>query len=181
MDGSIVLVLLLQLLLVGLNAVFASAEIAILSISAEQLERMGRTGDRRGRRLYRLTRQPAKYLAAIQVAVTLSGFLGSAFAADNFSGALVGWLTALGLPLSRPALENVAVVAITLILSCFTLVFGELVPKRIAMRRPQELALAVSGAVLAVCVLFKPVVWLLSAATELVLRLLRLGPETPHN
>lgn len=178
MENSLALLLLLQLALVGLNAVFASAEIAVLSISEERLEQIARTGGRRGRRLYRLTRRPARFLAAIQVAVTLSGFLGSAFAADNFSDPLVRWLTGLGVPLSRPALENVAVVAVTLVLSCFTLLFGELVPKRIAMRRPEELALAVSGPVLAVAVLFKPVVWLLSAATELVLRLLGLDAKT---
>lgn len=174
MDRSIVLVLLLQVVLVALNAVFASAEIAVLSISESRLKDMARTGGRRGRRLYRLTRQPAKFLAVIQVAVTLSGFLSSAFAADSFSGPLVNWLTGLGVPLSHSTLENLAVVVVTLILSCFALIFGELVPKRIAMQRPEELALALSGPVCVVSVIFRPAVWLLSAATELILRLL--GP-----
>ena len=77
--------ILLQLILIALNAIFACAEIAVLSISEMKLERMAQQGDKRARRLFALTREPARFLATIQVAITLSGFLGSAFAADNFS------------------------------------------------------------------------------------------------
>ena len=84
--------LLFQLLLIGLNAVFACAEIAVLSVSETKLERMAEEGNRRAKRLHRLTRQPARFLATIQVAITLSGFLGSAFAADNFSDRIVNWI-----------------------------------------------------------------------------------------
>ena len=76
---------LLQIILIALNAVFACAEIAVLSINETKLERMADQGDKRAKRLFRLTREPAKFLATIQVAITLSGFLGSAFAADTFS------------------------------------------------------------------------------------------------
>ena len=76
---------LLQIILIALNAVFACAEIAVLSINETKLERMADQGDKRAKRLFHLTREPAKFLATIQVAITLSGFLGSAFAADNFS------------------------------------------------------------------------------------------------
>ena len=88
--------LLLQVLLIGLNAVFACAEIAVLSVSETKLERMAADGNRKAARLRKLTVQPARFLATIQVAITLSGFLGSAFAADNFSELLVQWLVGLG-------------------------------------------------------------------------------------
>ena len=81
--------IILQLVLIALNAVFASAELAVLSINETKLERMADGGDKRAGRLYKLTREPARFLATIQVAITLSGFLGSAFAADNFSDPLV--------------------------------------------------------------------------------------------
>lgn len=129
---------LLQIILIALNAVFACAEIAVLSINETKLERMADQGDKRAKRLFRLTREPAKFLATIQVAITLSGFLGSAFAADNFSDPLVDWVINLGITVPRATLDTIAVVLITLILSYFTLVFGELVPKRVAMKKKQK-------------------------------------------
>ena len=132
----------LQVVLIALNAIFACAEIAVLSINETKLERMADQGDRRAKRLFRLTREPAKFLATIQVAITLSGFLGSAFAADSFSEPLVDWVISLGVTLPRATLDSIAVVLITLILSYFTLVFGELVPKRVAMKRPNPWAWA---------------------------------------
>ena len=95
MGDSIIFLLLLQVILIALNAIFASAEIAVLSISETKLERMARQGNNRAKRLLRLTQEPAKFLATIQVAITLSGFLGSAFAADNFSEPLVDWILRL--------------------------------------------------------------------------------------
>ena len=130
---------LLQIILIALNAVFACAEIAVLSINETKLERMADQGDKRAKRLFRLTREPAKFLATIQVAITLSGFLGSAFAADNFSDPLVDWVINLGITVPRVTLDTIAVVLITLILSYFTLVFGELVPNRVAMKKAEAL------------------------------------------
>lgn len=129
---NIWLLLLLQAVLIALNAVFACAEIAVLSVSETRLEKLAGEGNARARRLSQLTREPAKFLATIQVAITLSGFLGSAFAADNFSEPLVDWVVGLGVRLPRATLDAIAVVVITLILSYFTLIFGELVPKRVA-------------------------------------------------
>ena len=124
MGDSIGFLLLLQLVLIALNAIFACAEIAVLSINETKLERMADQGNTRAKRLFRLTREPAKFLATIQVAITLSGFLGSAFAADNFSEPLVDWVLSLGVSIPRTTLDTIAVVLITLILSYFTLVFG---------------------------------------------------------
>lgn len=177
MDDSIGLLLLLQAALIALNAVFACAEIAVLSINETKLERMAEQGDKRARRLFRLTSEPARFLATIQVAITLSGFLGSAFAADNFSEPLVDWILSKGVSIPYATLDTIAVILITLILSYFTLVFGELVPKRIAMKRSEQLALGISGIVSGISVAFKPIVWFLSASTNLVLRLCGIDPH----
>ncbi len=179
MDNPLWPILLIQIVLIALNAIFASAEIAVLGISETKLEKMAEEGNRRAKRLYKLTREPAKFLATIQVAITFSGFLGSAFAADNFSEPLVEWVSKdLGftaIPVS--ALENIAVIIITLILSYITLIFGELVPKRIAMKKSESIALGISGLVRGISVIFRPIVALLSVSTNIVLRLIGIDPN----
>ena len=177
MGSSIVTLLFIQVLLIALNAVFASAELAVLSVNETKLERLAGQGNKRAKRLYKLTQEPAKFLSTIQIAITLSGFLGSAFAADGFSDPLVEWALGLGTTLSRQTLDTIAVIFITLVLSYFTLIFGELVPKRIAMKKSEELALGVSGIVSGISVLFKPVVWLLSVSTNAILRLIGIDPN----
>ena len=133
MDGNLFAQILLQIILIGLNAIFASAEIAVISMNDAKLAKMAAEGNKKAVRLARLTSQPARFLATIQVAITLSGFLGSAFAADNFASVLTGALVKLNLPIPEATLNSIAVVVITLTLSYFTLNFGELVPKRSAM------------------------------------------------
>ena len=177
MGNSIWFLLLFQVVLIALNAIFACAEIAVLSINETKLERMAEQGDKRAKRLFRLTREPAKFLATIQVAITLSGFLGSAFAAENFSEPLVNWVVSLGVKIPRATLDAIAVILITLILSYFTLVFGELVPKRVAMKRAEQLGLSISGLISGISVIFKPVVWFLSASTNAILRLIGIDPN----
>lgn len=177
MNSSLIFLLLLQAVLIFLNAVFASAEIAVLSINETKLERMAQEGNNRAKRLFRLTREPARFLATIQVAITLSGFLGSAFAADNFSEPLVEWILSLGVNIPRATLDAAAVIVITLVLSYFTLIFGELVPKRIAMKKPEQLAMGISGLVSGISIVFKPVVSFLSISTNLVLRLCGIDPN----
>lgn len=169
--------IILQVVLIALNAIFACAELAVLSINETKLERMADQGDKRAKRLFKLTREPAKFLATIQVAITLSGFLGSAFAADGFSEPLVDWVLSLGVNLPRSTLDSIAVVLITLILSYFTLVFGELVPKRVAMKKAETLGLSISGLVSGISVAFKPIVWFLSVSTNAVLRLMGIDPN----
>ena len=169
--------LLLQLFLIALNAVFACAEIAVISINEQKSAKLASQGNKKAQRLAALTSRPARFLATIQVAITLSGFLGSAFAADNFSGTLADWLFDLGIPLSRSTLATVSLILITLILSYFTLVFGELVPKRLAMKKAESLALAMSGLISVISTLFAPVVWFLSLSTNTILRLLRIDPN----
>ena len=173
--------LILQVVLIALNAIFACAEIAVISAKDAKIAALAQEGNRRAIRLERLTSQPARFLATIQVAITLAGFLGSAFAADNFSEALVDWMISLGVKLSPQVLDTIAVVLITLSLSYFTLIFGELVPKRLAMKNAEKLALAVSGLVTVISVVFKPIVSLLTASTNGMLRLLRVDPDSEED
>ncbi len=169
--------ILLQILLIFGNAVFASAEIAVISMNDAKLKRMTHDGDKRAKKLTALTEQPARFLATIQVAITLAGLMGGAFAADNFAGPLVGLLMSLGVPVPENVLHSVSVVLITLALTYFSLVFGELVPKRIAMKKPDSMALGMSGMLFGVWKLCKPVVWLLTFSTNQILRLLGVDPE----
>lgn len=177
MDSSMIVLLFFQVILIALNAVFASAEIAVLSLNETKLGRMAEQGNGRAKRLVRLTKEPARFLATIQVAITLSGFLGSAFAADNFSEPLVDWMIHMGVSIPRATLDAGAVVFITLVLSYFTLIFGELVPKRIAMKKPEQIAMGISGLVSGISIVFKPIVSFLSVSTNLVLRLCGIDPK----
>ena len=175
--NSIWFMLLVQVVLIALNAIFASAEIAVISLNETKLEKMAGEGDKRASKLAKMKKQPERFLAVIQVAITLSGFLGSAFAADNFAGPLVKGLLALNIPIAESTLHTISVVAITLILSFFTLVFGELVPKRVAMRNSEKLAMRLSNLLFVMSKIFAPLVSLLSASTNGVLRLMRIDPH----
>lgn len=174
---SVWLMLLLQVVLIALNAVFASAEIAIISMNDNKLAKMAQEGNKKAIKLAKLTSKPARFLATIQVAITLSGFLGSAFAADNFSDKLVALIMKSGVNIPEKTLDSIVVILITLILSYFTLVFGELVPKRVAMRKAERLALGMASMITFISKAFAPLVFLLTASTNLVLRLMRIDPD----
>ena len=169
--------ILLQVILIALNAVFACAEIAIISMNDTKMQKMASEGNKKAKRLVKLTAEPARFLSTIQIAITLSGFLGSAFAAENFSGVLVEGLVKLGVPIPADVLESMAVVVITLILSYFTLVFGELLPKQVAMRKAEPLALALSGLISGIAAFFKPIVSFLTFSTNSMLRLMGIDPN----
>ena len=169
--------LVLQLILILINAIFACAEIAVISMNDTKLSKLASKGNKRAKRLVKLTEQPSRFLATIQVGITFAGFLGSAFAADNFSDKLVNWLVGMGVEVSVKTLDTISVIVITLILSYFTLVLGELVPKRIAMKKADELALAISGLVYFISKIFAPLVLLLTASTNGILKLLGIDPN----
>lgn len=173
--------ILLQVVLIFLNAVFASAEIAVLSFNPNKMTQMASKGNKRAKKLLKLTDPPAKFLATIQVAITLSGFLGSAFAADNFSEKLVTWVMKFNLPISEKALDTIAVILITVILSYFTLVFGELVPKRLAMKKAEKMALGISGLMSICAKIFSPIVWVLTKSTNIILKLFGIDPNSEDN
>ena len=177
MDSDIVGSILLQVVLIAVNAVFACAEIAVVSCNDAKLEKMAQEGNKKAAKLFRLTEQPSRFLATIQVVITLSGFLGSAFAAENFSGRFVSVLVDAGVQIPEKTLDAIAVVLITLLLSYITLIFGELVPKRLAMHNSEKIALGVSGLVTAASKIFAPLVGLLTVSTNGILRLFGIDPN----
>jgi len=166
-----------QIILIMVNAVFACAEIAVISMKDSKIQNLSATGDKRAVRLAKLTEQPARFLSTIQVGITFAGFLGSAFAADNFSDKLVNFITSIGVKIDPATLDSISVIIITLILSYFTLVFGELVPKRIAMRKAEQLALAMSGLIYYVSKVFAPLVSFLTFSTNTILKLIGIDPH----
>ncbi len=169
--------LLLQVILIALNAVFACAEIAVISVNPTRLEKLAEDGNKKAERLQKLTNEPSRFLATIQVAITLSGFIGAAFAADSFADDLVKLVQKTGVGIPAETMRPIAVVLVTLLLSYITLVFGELVPKRAAMKNPEKLALNMAKGISVVQTLFKPLVFILNVSTNGILRLMGIDPE----
>lgn len=161
--------------LILLNAAFAGSEMALVSLREGQLKQLERQGGARALRLVRLARDPNRFLATIQIGITLAGFLASATAAVSLAEPLVPFLSALG-----SAAEPVAVAGVTLVLTFLTLVFGELAPKRLAMQMALPWALTVARPLDLLSTVSRPVVALLGASTDAVVRLLggRVESET---
>ena len=178
LDTPIGGLLLVQVALIAINAFFAAAEIAVVSLSETKLRHQAEEGDKKAAKLLKMMLEPSGFLSTIQIAITLAGFLGSAFAADNFSDPLVDLIVNKWGFTAIPAgtLNTLCVVLITLILSYFTLVLGELVPKRVAMKKPEGVARAVCGIIGGVAVCVKPVVWFLTKSVNGVLRLFGIDP-----
>lgn len=173
--GNILVQLLVLLLLILLNAFFAASEIAIITLNDNKIKKMAEEGHKKAARILRLTKNSSSFLATIQVGVTLAGFLSSASASQSFASMLADALAFL--PFSRGAVETIATVIITLILSYFSLVLGELVPKKIAMQRAEQLSFKVVGVLEVVSKIFKPFIWLLSKSTNGVTRVLGFDPN----
>lgn len=175
--------LLLQAILILLNAFFAATEIAVLSVNKTQLQKRSENGEKTAKRLLILLQEPAGFLSTIQIGITLAGFLGSAFAADNFSDLLVQWLIhdlqITAVPVH--VLDTISVIVITIILSYFTLILGELVPKRIAMQKPYEVSKISCGTVLFLAKVMNPIIRFLSLSTNIVLKLLHLKTEAEED
>lgn len=177
-DGSL---LLLQLLFLGflilLNAFFASSEVALISLKPATVRRLGTEGGRRGRRLADLVGNSGRFLATVQVGVTFAGFMASAFAADTFSEPVTDWLYGWGFQFfSKKILGGVIMVAITILLSYISLVFGELVPKQLGLRYAEAVALNVAGPIDFIARVTAPFVWFLNASVNFVLRLFGVTP-----
>lgn len=168
--------ILLLLCLIGVNAFFAMSEIAIISINTQKMKHLAESGSKKAAHLLAITDAPSDFLATIQVGVTLSGFLASAVAADNFAGPVVEALAFA--PVPKDVLRSIVLVVITLILSYFTLILGELVPKRVAMKDPDAVALKSVGVVWGMYRVCGPFVHFLAFSTNLVLRLFGIGAES---
>ncbi len=171
--------LFLQLLLILLNAFFAATEIAFVSLNENKLKHQFEEGDKKAGKILKMVQEPTGFLSTIQIGITLAGFLGSAFAADSFSDGIVNWMikTFHFPPSARASLDAVAVIVITLILSYFTLVLGELVPKRVAMKNPEKFARMVCGFISGLSAVLKPIVWFMTKSTNGVLRLCGINPK----
>ncbi len=171
--------LLLQLVLILVNAFFAATEIAVISLNEKKVKARAEDGDKKAEKMLKMIKEPTRFLSTIQIGITLAGFLGSAFAADNFAERLSGAaVKAFQIPEAHIGTVNTAaVVIITLVLSFFTLVLGELVPKRVAMKHKERLAEAVCGIISALALLLKPIIWLLTVSTNGVLLLFGISPN----
>ncbi len=169
--------LILQVLLILVNAIFAGTEIAVISLNPIQLKKEAEEGDKTSAKLLKMVENQSSFLSTIQISITLAGFLGAAFSADVLSEHLVAWLQKIGCPGSVSLLNSIAVIIITIIISFFTLIFGELVPKRIAQQRSEGWSRKVAGLVSALSIVFRPFVRLLSFCTNIVLKILRLKTD----
>lgn len=176
---DIILPLLLQVILIAVNAFFACAEISIISTNEAKLNKLVSEGNGSAKVLQKLTANPSKFLSTIQVAITLAGFLSSAFAAENFAGKIVSWLINIGIATqtNQSVYHTISVVVVTLILSYFTLVFGELLPKRIGMRKAEKIALVLARPLSVIAKIFTPIVWLLTVSINGLLRIIGIDPN----
>ena len=173
MNGTLAYVgLVVVFVLIG--SLFAAAEIALVSLRESQVRSLAHRG-KRGAAVARLAEDPNRFLAAVQVGVTLAGFLSASFGGATLSGKLSPRLVALGLP--SGAADVVALVLVTLAISYLSLVLGELTPKRLALQRAEGFALALGPSVDRIAKLTRPVIWLLSASTNIVVRLVGGDPN----
>ncbi len=177
-DGPLLWLLLLQLVFIFFNAIFACAEIAVITMNDNKLAKLTAAGDKRAMRLSKLTEQPAGFLATIQVGITLVNLLSSAVATENFSGRLTEWFSGMGLSIPTPVIGVLSVVIITILLTYFTVLLGELIPKRLAMKQAEEIALSMSGLIYGLSKIFTPAVWLFSVSTNGILRLFGIDPNS---
>ena len=169
--------LILQAVLIALTAIFTCAETAVLSVNESKITKLEESGSKKAKRLRKLMDNPAKFLSTVQVILTLSGFLSSAFAAEHFSGIIAEFALSKMPEADTSVIGALSLIAVTLILSYFTLVLGVLAPRRIASKRSDKLSVAMAPMVLGLAKLFTPVVWFLSVSTNIVVRICGIDPN----
>lgn len=152
-------------ILILINAFFAATEIAFISLNDAKIEKQAKEGNKKAKQIKKMLREPSKFLATIQIGITLAGFLSSAFAADAFADDLAPILQNL-IPLGLATWRNISIILITIILSYFSLIFGELVPKRLAMKNSEKIAFGTIGIVRAISIITAPFVKLLTSSTN---------------
>lgn len=167
---------LILLSLIAINAFFAAAEMAIISLNDTKIKVMADEGHKKAKSLVKILSTPTEFLSTIQVGITLAGFMSSAIASATFSDDL-SELMIQYIPLSLEVITPIVMVVITLIISYLSLVFGELVPKRVAMHHSEKIAFATSGIILSVGKISKPLVHLLTFSTKSILKLLGIDPN----
>lgn len=170
--------ILLLIALIGFNAFFAASEIALISLNDNKIKQMADNNDKKAKLLVKLHKDPSRFLATIQIGITLAGFLASAFAAESFAQPILDLLIRSGVSLSDELLKPLIIVVITLVLSYFTLVFGELVPKRVAMSKAEPIAFFVTTPLTLLSKVTRPIVRFLSFSTNLFVRLFGIDPDS---
>jgi len=160
--------------LIVLASFFVAAEIALISLRDSQVREIATRG-KRGARVAALAAHPNRLLAAVQIGVTVSGFLSAALGADQLGDYVIPWLESLGI--SNAWSTTISLLGVTLVIAYFSLVFGELVPKRVALFRAEEIAMATAGIINIVANIFRPIIWLLSKSTDIILRAFGIDPK----
>ena len=160
--------------LIILAAFFVAAEIALISLRDSQVRQIASRG-KRGARVAALAEHPNRLLAAVQIGVTVSGFLSAALGADQLGDYVIPWLESLGLATGWAT--TISLIGVTLVIAYFSLVFGELVPKRVALFRAEEIAMTTAGIINIVANIFRPIIWLLSKSTDFVVRAFGVDPK----
>ena len=177
MIGSIIILIILILI----NAFFASAEIAFISLNDAKIELQAKEGNKKAKKIQNMLKNPSKFLATIQIGVTLAGFLSSAFASDTFADKLSPMLNNWIPNVSISTWKSVSIIIITIILSYFTLVFGELVPKRIAMKYYEKVSFASIGIIKTISIITAPFVKFLTFSTNIISKLFGVTGEEEDN
>ena len=162
--------LIVLVILIAVNAFFAATEMAFISLNDAKIEKQTKEGNKKAKQIRKMLKEPTRFLSTIQIGITFAGFLSSAFAADAFASELAPILEGL-LPLGLETWTNISIILITLILSYFSLVFGELVPKRIAMKNPEKIAFGSIGIVRFIYTFTAPFVKLLTWSTNVISRI----------
>ena len=164
--------------LIALGGIFAAAEIALISLRESQVKQIAVKG-KRGARVFKLSKNPNRFLAAVQVGITLCGFLSAALGAEQLGKYVIPELEGVGI--SSQYSEIISLVAITLVIAYISLVFGELVPKRLALYKSESIALATASTLDFVATIFRPIIWLLSHSTDLILKIFGINSKMQQN
>ena len=173
--------ILLIIVLVFLNAFFSGAEIALISLNDKLIKKQAEEGNKKAKQLYNFLSEPSRFLATIQIGITFAGFLASAFAAESFVDDLVSLASRLDLPLGEALIRTISLVLITIILSYFTLVFGELIPKRVAMQKAELISRIAVGPLTLLSRITNPFVKFLTGSTNFFIKLFGGNPSADDN
>ncbi len=176
MEGKTITEILFLITLIALNGFFAASEIALISLNDHKIKVMAEEGNKKARLIKNLLDQPSRFLATIQIGITLAGFLASAFASEAFASNVVNLIKLAGIPVSENVLKTISMILITIILSYFTLVLGELVPKRLAMKKAESISMFAVGPLNFLSAVTLPFVKLLTLSTNFFVRLLGINP-----
>ncbi len=166
--------ILVLILLIGLNAFFAASEIAFISLNDAKIEKQAKEGNKKAKQIEKMLKSPSKFLSTIQIGITLAGFLSSAFASDAFAYRLAPVLNNL-IPIGTEIWQNISIIIITIILSFFTIVFGELVPKRLAMKNYEKISFATIGIIRTISIITAPFVKLLTVTTNAISKIFKVS------